>query len=73
MEESYILPTRAADFFSWFQGMPTVTEGLVHQDVGSAPLRNYARSEPEPGAFTIVSTSAPLGTDGGDNHDPSTG
>ena len=73
VEESYILPICAADSYSWFQDVPTVTEGLVHQDIGSAPLRNHACSEPEPGAFTMVSTSAPLGTDGDDNHDSLTG
>ena len=50
-----------------------MTEGLVHQDIGSAPLCKRARSEPEPGAFTIVSTSAALGTNGDEDDDPSPG
>ena len=70
MEESYILPTRAADFYSWLRDVPAVTEGLVHQDMGSAPSCKRARSEPEPGAFIMVSTSTALGTDEDDDHDP---
>ena len=73
VEESYILPARAAQFYSWLWDVPAVTEGLVHQDVGSVPSRKRAHSEPEPGAFTVVSTSDALVTDGDDNHDPSPG
>ena len=73
MEESYILPAHAAEFYAWIWGMPAVSEGLVHQDVGSVPSRKREHSEPEPGAFTMVSTSAALGTNGDDDHDPSPG
>ena len=73
MEESYILPAHDAEFYSWLRDVPAVTEGLVHQDISSAPSRTRARSEPEPGAFTVFSTSAALVTDGDDYHDLSPG
>ena len=68
MEESYILSTRAADFYSWLRDVPAVIEGLVHQDVGSVPLLKHAHSESESGAFTVFSTSAALGTNGDEDH-----
>ena len=37
VEESYALSTRAAAFYAWIWHVPTVTEGLTHQDMGYAP------------------------------------
>ena len=67
------LASPRSDFYSWLQDVPAVTEGLVHQGMGSALSRKHACSEPEPGAFTVVSTSAAMGIDGDDNHNPSPG
>ena len=56
-----------------YRAQRSIGSKCIHQDVGYAPSRKRARSEVEPGAFTVVSNSAVLGADGDDEHDPSLG